>query len=309
MRKVINYENSYIKLLETIMEDGYDHDDRTSIGRKSIQGYQMTIDMKKSFPMLSSKYVNFNNIKYELFWFLGYHMNLPEYKSLNLTNIKYLVDNNVNIWNEWPHQNYLKQTGNFISLKTFKDNIKEDFDFANKWGNLGNVYGKQWLNWNGTNQIEKVIASIKNNPFSSRHIVSAWNVDELGDMLLPPCHNMFQFLVNDQNELSCIFNMRSTDVFLGLPYNIASYALLLEIIAKHCGMGVNLLIYNGGDVHIYHNHYDAIKQQLSNYNNLNNTLTPQLILPNYENINDINISEIFIQNYTHSGVIKAPVAV
>lgn len=235
-------------------------------------------------------------ICHELLWFLK-----------GDTNIKYLVDNNVNIWNEWPYEIFKKSNDyQGESLKEFAQKIKEDSSFAQKYGELGPVYGKQWRDFFGVDQISQVINDIKNNPTSRRLIVSAWNVAQIDKMALPPCHAFFQFYVNDNNELSLHLYQRSGDMFLGVPFNIASYSLLLSMVAQVTNLKVGEFIHTIGDAHIYSNHIDQVNTQLERapYK------LPKLILnKNIKNIFDFTFEDIELENYISHETIKAKVAV
>ena len=218
----------YHELLKTILERGDKKSDRTGTGTISVFGYQMRFDLQEGFPLVTTKKLHLKSIIHELLWFL---------KGEN--NIKYLNENGVRIWDEWADEN----------------------------GDLGPVYGVQWRNWEGKDgsshdQIKKLIQSLKNNPYSRRHIISAWNVPEINNMALPPCHTIFQFYINN-NRLSCQLYQRSADVFLGVPFNIASYALLTMMIAQVCDLELGDFIHTFGDAHIYLNHLDQVNLQLS----------------------------------------------
>lgn len=302
------FDNEYHKLLQFLLDKGAGKEDRTGVGTISHFGYQMRFDLSKGFPLLSTKKVYFRPIIHELLWFLK-----------GETNIKYLVDNKVKIWNEWPFQNYLKENNleqEFErysekwkkKLEWFVSQVKEDKSFASKWGELGPVYGKQWRDFNGFDQIERVIKQLKNEPHSRRIIVSAWNAAEIDAMTksgLPPCHTLFQFYVND-GKLSCQLYQRSADVFLGVPFNIASYAALTMIIAKLVGLEVGDFVHTFGDVHIYSNHMTQVKEQLSK----NSFDYCQLkINGNQKKIEDFKFEDFEILNYNAHPPIKAPVAV
>lgn len=218
----------YLDLLKHVLKHGVEKEDRTGTGTISVFAYQMRFDLSEGFPVLTTKKLHLRSIIHELLWFLTGN-----------TNIKYLQDHQVRIWNEW----------------------------ADKNGNLGPVYGKQWRSWPASNgesidQISNVIDSIKNNPNSRRHIVSAWNVGQLHEMALPPCHILFQFYVAN-GKLSCQLYQRSADIFLGVPFNIASYALLLLMIARETGLEAGEFIHTLGDAHIYNNHLEQVKLQLT----------------------------------------------
>ena len=258
--------NQYEKFMEHVYKNGTMKTDRTGTGTKSVFGYQMRFDLNEGFPLVTTKKVHTKSIIVELLWFLS-----------GSTNVKYLQDNGVRIWNDWCDEN----------------------------GDLGPIYGKQWRNFGGVDQIADVIKSIKTNPDSRRHIVSAWNVAEVSEMALPPCHVMFQFYVN-QGKLSCQLYQRSADVLLGLPFNIASYALLTHMIAQQCNLGVGEFIWTGGDCHIYTNHFKQVELQLSR----ESYPFPKLeILRVPESIDDYQLEDFSFINYQHHDVIKAPVAV
>ena len=213
----------YHELLKTILEKGDKKSDRTGTGTISVFGHQMRFDLQEGFPLVTTKKLHLKSIIHELLWFL---------KGEN--NIKYLNENGVRIWDEWADEN----------------------------GDLGPVYGVQWRNWGGIDQIRDLLEGLKNNPDSRRHIISAWNVPEINNMALPPCHTIFQFYVNN-NKLSCQLYQRSADVFLGVPFNIASYALLTMMIAQVCDLELGDFIHTFGDAHIYLNHLDQVNLQLS----------------------------------------------
>lgn len=264
-------EKSYLALLQYILDKGYSKDDRTGIGTLSVFGYQMRHDLKQGFPLLTTKRLHWKSIVYELLWFLR-----------GDTNIQFLNQNGVTIWDEWADEN----------------------------GNLGEVYGKQWRNWETTDgksidQISEVIDQIKKNPNSRRLIVSAWNVGEIPKMKLPPCHLMFQFGVYD-NQLSCHLLMRSVDCFLGMPFNIASYALLTQMIAQVCDLELGELVLSTVDTHIYSNHIEQVKLQLSRHP----FALPKVTLnPAIKNIFDFTFEDITLENYQSHPSIKAKVAI
>lgn len=242
----------YLDLANHIMKHGVTKSDRTGTGTKSIFGYQMFFDLNDGFPLLTTKKTFLKGIIHELLWFIK-----------GDTNIKYLVENNVGIWTDWPYRNY-KESKEFQgeSLKEFAQKIKDSDDFAQKWGDLGPIYGSQWRNFNGVDQIAYILNTIKTNPDSRRMVLSAWNPAEIGQMMLPPCHTLIQFYVVD-NKLSLQLYQRSGDVFLGIPFNIASYALFLMMVAHVTGLEVGTFVHTIGDAHIYSNHYDQIKLQLT----------------------------------------------
>ncbi len=220
--------DSYLYLLKDVLDNGSKRKDRTGTGTLSVFGRQLRFDLNDGFPLLTTKRLHFESILHELIWFLS-----------GETNIRYLKKNNVSIWDEWADEN----------------------------GDLGDVYGKQWRAWETNDgrhidQIEGVIEQIQNNPNSRRLLVNAWNVGVISRMALPPCHFAFQFYVNER-KLSCMFSMRSIDIFLGLPFNIASYALLTHMVAEQCDLAAGDLIWSGGDVHLYVNHIEQAREQIA----------------------------------------------
>ena len=258
--------DNYLNLLKDILENGTDKSDRTGTGTKSLFGYQLRFDLSKGFPLVTTKKVHLKSIIHELLWFLK-----------GDTNIKYLNDNGVNIWNEWADDN----------------------------GELGSIYGKQWTDWNGINQIKELINQIKHNQDSRRLIVSAWNVSELPNMALAPCHTLFQFYVAD-GKLSLQLYQRSGDAFLGVPFNSASYSLLLMMVAQVCNLKVEDFIHTFGDVHIYNNHIEQVKLQLSREPK---TLPTMKLNPSVKNIFDFKYEDFTLENYNPYPTIKAPVAI
>lgn len=261
----------YHQLLRYILDNGTPKTDRTGTGTLSCFGYQMRFNLQEGFPMVTTKKLHLKSIVHELLWFLQ-----------GDTNIKYLKDNQVGIWNEW----------------------------ANEYGDLGPVYGKQWRSWQGADglvvdQITEVVDQIKKNPDSRRLIVSAWNVAELPKMALMPCHALFQFYVAD-GKLSCQLYQRSADVFLGVPFNIASYALLTMMIAQVCGLAYGDFVHSFGDVHLYNNHFDQAQVQLLR------ELYPLPMMklnPEVKDIFSFRFEDFTLENYLYHPHIKAPVAV
>lgn len=287
----------YLELCQHILDHGEKREDRTKTGTISVFGYQSRYDLTAGFPLLTTKKVHFRSVALELLWFLS-----------GSTNIQPLVKNKVRIWNEWPYEKY-KQSSDYQgeSLKEFADKIAIDDAFAQKHGNLGPVYGKQWRDFFGVDQITNLIDGLKNNPFSRRHIVNAFNPAELTDMALPPCHALFQFYVSaDKKRLSCQLYQRSADVFLGVPFNIASYALLTAMIAHVCGYEAYEFIHTLGDAHIYLNHLDQVHTQLSR--------TPKA-LPKLKfkrqvtSIFDFEYDDFIIEDYDPYPTIKAEISV
>ncbi|MFB5675716.1 thymidylate synthase [Paenibacillus terreus] len=262
---------NYLELLKDIMEHGTDKNDRTGTGTRSVFGRQLRFDLSEGFPLVTTKRIHLKSVIHELLWFLR-----------GDTNIAYLKEHGVTIWDEWADEN----------------------------GDLGPVYGSQWRTWETPDgrtidQIANVIDSIKNNPDSRRHMVSAWNVAEIERMKLPPCHFVFQFYVAD-GKLSCMLTMRSVDTFLGLPFNIASYALLTHMVAQQCGLEVGEFIWSGGDVHIYSNHFEQVRTQLQR----EPYPLPKLVIKRKpDSIFDYTFEDFEFVNYQHHPGIKAPVAI
>ena len=285
----------YLDLCKTILEYGTKKEDRTGTGTISYFGYQMRFDLSKGFPLVTTKKVHLKSIIHELLWFIS-----------GSTNIKYLVDNDVKIWNDWPYDIY-KKSSEFKgeTIEEFAEKIKTSDSFAKEWGNLGPVYGKQWRNFGGVDQLADLINQIKTNPTSRRLIISAWNVPEIKDMALPPCHCFMQFYVND-GKLSCQLYQRSADVFLGVPFNIASYALFTMMIAQVCNLKPGVFVHTLGDAHIYLNHIDQINLQLSREPR---ELPTMKINPNVKSIYDFKIEDFELVGYNPHPRIKGKVAV
>ena len=282
-----------------ILEHGEDRPDRTGTGTRSVFGYQTRYDLREGFPLLTTKKMYLRPIAEELLWFIK-----------GDTNIKYLVDRNVKIWNEWPYEDFKKSEDfNGETLEEFVEKIKNDDEFAKKHGNLGPVYGAQWRNFNneGTDQLMKLIDSLKNNPFSRRHIISAWNPSQVDEMALPPCHTLMQFYVSsDKKYLSCQLYQRSADTFLGVPFNIASYALLTCMLAQVCGYEPKEFIHTIGDAHIYKNHFDVVKTQIER----EPLPLPRLVLnKDIDNLFDFKIEDIKLEGYQSHGSLKGKVSV
>ena len=282
-----------------ILEHGEDRPDRTGTGTRSVFGYQTRYDLREGFPLLTTKKMYLRPIAEELLWFIK-----------GDTNIKYLVDRNVKIWNEWPYEDFKKSEDfNGETLEEFVEKIKNDDDFAKKHGNLGPVYGAQWRNFNNevTDQLMKLIDSLKNNPFSRRHIISAWNPSQVDEMALPPCHTLMQFYVSsDKKYLSCQLYQRSADTFLGVPFNIASYALLTCMLAQVCGYEPKEFIHTIGDAHIYKNHFDVVKTQIER----EPLPLPRLVLnKDIDNLFDFKIEDIKLEGYQSHGPLKGKVSV
>lgn len=298
----------YHDLMKHILDHGVMKENRTGINTLSVFGYQMRFNLREGFPLVTTKKVHLKSIIHELLWFIA-----------GDTNIRYLVKNGVNIWNEWPFQNYLVQNNLAeklpkyseewkAELQNFKSQIIENEDFANKWGELGPVYGRQWRNFEGVDQIKGLLEDLKTKPDSRRHIISAWNPKDIPVMAksgLPPCHTLFQFYVAD-NKLSCQLYQRSADVFLGVPFNIASYALFTMMIAQVCDLELGDFVHTFGDAHLYENHLDQTREQLSrDFRPL-----PQMkINSEIKNLFDFTFEDFELENYNPHPAIRAQVAV
>lgn len=302
----------YLDLLEDIKENGTLKHNRTGTDTKSVFGRQMRFDLSKGFPAVTTKKLYMRSIVHELLWFLQ-----------GSTNIKYLVDNDVNIWNEWPYRAYLQKIGKKVpdsgsdewnkGMAEFVQKIKTDDKFAVKYGELGPVYGFQWRHWptpdgGEIDQIQKVVDTIKNDPDSRRIIVSAWNASEIEEMAkagLPPCHTLFQFYVLD-GKLSCQLYQRSGDTFLGIPFNIASYALLTMMMAHVTGLKPGDFVHTIGDAHLYVNHLEQVDEQLKRKPK---KLAKLKLNPNVKSIFDFKFDDIELEGYESHPAIKAPIAV
>lgn len=285
----------YLDLIKTILEKGHKKEDRTGTGTISIFGYQMRFDLNEGFPLLTTKKVHLKSIIHELLWFVS-----------GSTNIKYLVDNDVRIWNEWPYKTY-SQSAEFKgeTLEEFAAKIKEDTEFAKKWGNLGPVYGKQWRDFDGVDQLKNLIEEIKLNPDSRRLILSAWNPKDVPNMALPPCHCLVQFYVNE-GRLSCQLYQRSADVFLGVPFNIASYSLLTMMIAQECNLKLGDFVHTLGDAHIYLNHLEQVNKQLTR---TPRALPKMTLNPNVKSVFDFKYEDFTLSDYNPYSGIKGKVSV
>jgi thymidylate synthase len=291
---------AYLDLLKKILDEGVEKKDRTGTGTKSIFGYQMRFNLEEGFPLLTTKKLHTKSIIHELLWFLQ-----------GDTNIEYLAKNGVRIWDDWPFASYQKSAEyNGESIKEFSERVATDSEFAKKFGNLGPVYGYQWRSWPAPNgqaidQISELITQLKKNPDSRRHIISAWNVPYINEMALPPCHCLFQFYVAD-NKLSCMLYQRSADTFLGVPFNIASYALLTMMIAQVCGFGLGDFVHTLGDTHLYLNHLEQAKIQIERKPG---PLPQMKINPAVTSIFDFKYEDFELMNYEAQPHIKAAVSV
>jgi thymidylate synthase len=291
---------TYLDALQHILDNGADRGDRTGTGTRSVFGLQMRFDLSKGFPLVTTKKMFTKGIFHELLWFLS-----------GDTNIAYLVKNGVHIWDEWPYKEYrlASERGEVLAMEQtdFIAKIGEDPDFAEKWGSIGPGYGFQWRNFNGEgiDQIKNLVEGIKRNPESRRHLVVTYNPVQAEKMLLPPCHSMFQFYVAN-GKVSCQMYQRSADMFLGVPFNIASYALLTVMVAQVTGLQPGEFIHVIGDAHIYHNHFDQVKLQLSR-----EPLPPPTLKlnPEAKDIFAFKYEDFTLENYQCFDAIKAPIAV
>ena len=298
----------YLDLMRHVKNNGIRKGDRTGTGTISAFGYQMRFDLSEGFPLVTTKKVHLKSIIYELLWFIQ-----------GDTNIKFLVKNGVNIWNDWPFQNWLKETKQDKEysmysqawrdkMKEFIERIKEDKKFSDQYGDLGPVYGQQWRNFQGIDQLNGLINDINKFPDSRRLIVSAWNPRDIPVMEksgLPPCHTLFQFYVAE-GKLSCQLYQRSADVFLGVPFNIASYALLTMMIAQATDLKLGDFVHTFGDAHLYVNHLEQVEEQLSRRPH---ALPNMQINPLITNIFDFQYTDFQLNNYDPEPAIPARVAV
>lgn len=291
----------YLDYLQDILENGTQHEDRTGTGTIRVFGRQLRFDLTEGFPLLTTKRVWMRGVTEELLWFLR-----------GETNIQSLVQAGVSIWTDWPLQHYREETGEEISQDTFEERIAKDDAFAERWGDLGPVYGKQWRDFEGperrVDQIERLVEGLRKQPHSRRHLVSAWHPAQVDDTALPPCHYAFQCFVEGRpgdGRLSLMWQQRSVDSFLGLPFNIASYALLTHMLAQQADLMPHELIFSGGDCHIYLNHREQVEEQLSRepYER------PTLRLRERDAIDDYTVDDVTIENYEHHPALEAPIAV
>ncbi len=299
-------DDQYLSLMKDVLDNGLKKDDRTGTGTYSVFGRQLRFNLSEGFPLLTTKKVFLRGLIHELLWFLQ-----------GSSNIKYLVENNVHIWDDWPYKYYREtiQTkgATLLSQDEFIKKIQSDETFAQEWGELGPVYGVQWRKWKTASgetidQISQLIDQIKTNPNSRRLIVSAWNVGDIPEMAvsgLPPCHTLFQFYVAN-SRLSCQLYQRSADLFLGVPFNIASYSLLTTMIAQVCDLEPGDFVHTFGDVHIYCNHLEQCRTQLSREPR---ALPKMKINPKVKDIFSFSFEDFELIGYDPHLTIKAPIAV
>ena len=310
MNTLPHYEDQYLSLMRRIWEEGTEQRDRTGVGTKALFGATMRFSLADgAVPLLTTKRVYWKTAAREMLWFLTGN-----------TNIRPLLEQKVKIWTDWPLDRYRRENGVAIAQEDFEHRIIQDADFAEKWGDLGPVYGAQWVNWpryeaaggglfrraeKGIDQVSLLIESLKNNPGSRRHIIEGWNVSELDQMALPPCHKTYQFHVAD-GVLSCILFQRSCDLGLGFAFNAFSAALLTRMLAAVCGYEAGELIWQGGDVHLYLNHAPLVEEQLSR----TPSGAPKLqLLRSPDSIFDFCIEDFDVVDYHPQAHISAPVAV
>ncbi|MGE3691333.1 MAG: thymidylate synthase [Novosphingobium sp.] len=306
-----HWEWQYLDLMRRIWEEGDERVDRTGVGTRSVFGAELRFDLSDgAVPLLTTKRVFWKAAAREFLWFLT-----------GETNIRPLCAQGVEIWTDWPLARYRKESGVDISRADFSKRIVEDEAFALQWGDLGPVYGKQWVDWpvyedaeeglyrkrpQGVNQVAQVVESLRTNPGSRRHIVEGWNVAELDQMALPPCHKSYQFHVSDGNRLSCLLYQRSCDVALGLPFNLFGAALFTRMLAQQCDLAPGELVWMGGDVHLYLNHAGLVEEQLSRQPSGMASLT---IGRRPESIFGYRIENFEVSGYAPQAHISAPVAV
>lgn len=304
-----HWEWQYLDLMRQIWEQGDERVDRTGVGTRSVFGTQIRFDLAGgAMPLVTTKRVYWKTAAREFLWFLT-----------GETNIRPLVQQGVKIWNEWPHANYVKATGDTIAVEAFAERIAADAEFAAQWGDLGPVYGKQWVDWpvyvpacdglfkrgEGVNQVAQVVDSLRNNPGSRRHIVEGWNVAELDQMSLPPCHKTYQFHIGN-GRLNCALYQRSCDVALGLPFNLFGAALFTRLLAQQCDLEPGELVWMGGDTHLYLNHGELVEAQLQRAPAGNPTMA---ITRKPDSIFGYAIEDFEVRDYAPQAHISAPVAV
>jgi thymidylate synthase len=310
MKSAAHYEEQYLSLMQRIWTEGTVQKDRTGVGTKSLFGAQMRFSLAdNAIPLLTTKRIYWKTAAREMLWFLT-----------GDTNIRSLLQQKVRIWTDWPLERFRRETGTVISQEDFEQRIVDDESFADQWGDLGPVYGAQWVNWpryedagqglfrraeKGINQIALLVESLKNNPGSRRHIFEGWNVADLDKMALPPCHKTYQFHVAD-GVLSGILFQRSCDLGLGFGFNVFGASMLIRMLAQQCGYQAGELIWQGGDVHLYLNHAELVEEQLSRLPSGAPKLN-MLTMP--ASIFDYKIEDFEVVNYNPQSHISAPVAV
>lgn len=292
---------AYLDYLRDILENGRPHEDRTGTGTIRVFGRTLRFDLSGGFPLLTTKRVWFRGVAAELLWFLD-----------GGRNIRPLVSQGVSIWTDWPLERYRRETGEEISRQAFEERIVEDEAFAGRWGDLGPVYGKQWRDFEGpdrrVDQIARLVESLRADPGSRRHLVSAWHPAQTEEMALPPCHYAFQCFVEGQpgdGRLSLMWQQRSVDSFLGLPFNIASYAALTHMLARQAELEPGELVFSGGDCHVYRNHLEQAREQLSRQP----LPAPTLRLRDAPSIFDYGLDDLTVEGYEHHPALEAPIAV
>lgn len=296
-----NQEEQYLQLLSEILEKGSPRKDRTQVGTKALFGRELRFDLEQGFPLMTTKRVYWKTAFKEILWMLSGSTKLVE-----------LLRQNVHIWSEWPHHRFVKETGESISLQKFEQRILQDSEFEQKWGDLGPIYGKQWRRWRDQDgkeidQVQQVIDDLKHNPSSRRLIWEGWNVGELNQMLLPPCHKHYQFFVDpNMGKLSGSVIQRSADTFLGVAFNIANLALIIHMLAEQTGYKAGEAVWFGLDVHIYDNHTDAVIEQLKREPKAFPTIR---FNRKPDSFFDYKLEDIVIENYDPHPAIKAPVAI
>ena len=304
-----HWEWQYLDLMRRIWEHGDERIDRTGVGTRAVFGAQIRFDLSGgAMPLVSTKRVYWKTAAREFLWFLTGN-----------TNIRPLVLQGVKIWNEWPHARYVEATGDALTVEAFAARIAADEQFAAQWGDLGPVYGKQWVDWPtyepageglfragpGINQVAELVESLRHNPGSRRHIVEGWNVAELDRMALPPCHKTYQFQVS-AGRLNCLLYQRSCDVALGLPFNLFGAALFTRMLAQQCGLEPGELVWIGGDTHLYLNHAGLVEEQLARTPAGEGILT---LARHPESIFEYRIEDFVVSGYAPQGALSAPVAV
>ena len=304
-----HWEWQYLDLMRRIWEHGDERIDRTGVGTRAVFGAQIRFDLSGgAMPLVSTKRVYWKTAAREFLWFLTGN-----------TNIRPLVLQGVKIWNEWPHARYVEATGDALTVEAFAARIAADEQFAAQWGDLGPVYGKQWVDWPtyqpagaglfragpGINQVAQVVESLRHNSGSRRHIVEGWNVAELDRMALPPCHKTYQFQVS-AGRLNCLLYQRSCDVALGLPFNLFGAALFTRMLAQQCGLEPGELVWMGGDTHLYLNHAGLVEEQLARTPAGEGILT---LARHPESIFEYRIEDFVVSGYAPQGALSAPVAV